>query len=120
MTDKEDTRPTRIGWGDPIGAAYAEWKTLTDETRVNAMAELAIELSVRGFDMSDVLIEFAKVQEFFALGRQSFMMCRALTTALLGQTLEPNTMSFDELFQAYGTDMSQRIKQHNLRVEAAL
>ena len=39
---------------------------------------------------------FAEVSEFRALGRESYAMCRALTSALVGQCLEFNTMSFDE------------------------
>jgi hypothetical protein len=41
------------------------------------------------------------VEEFRALGRNSFPMCRALAKALVGRSLEFNTMSFDELQIAY-------------------
>ena len=41
------------------------------------------------------------MKEFRALGGKSYPMCRALTSALLGQCLEANTMSFDELMVEY-------------------
>ncbi len=85
------------GWSDPIGSHSAEWKRLTDEQRIQWMLELAIELAVRGIPMKDILLEFGKVTQFRALGAESHMMCRALTTAFLGKTLEANSMSFEEL-----------------------
>jgi len=51
--------------------------------------------------MKDILVEFAKVREFKALGSESFPMCRALTAALVGKCLEPNTMTFEELLEQY-------------------
>jgi hypothetical protein len=39
--------------------------------------------------------------QFRALGSQSCPMARALTSALLGRCLEPNTMSFEELLVYY-------------------
>jgi hypothetical protein len=48
-----------------------------------------------------VLTAFAEVREFRKLGGRSYPMCRALTKALLGRCLEPNTMSFEELLVHY-------------------
>jgi hypothetical protein len=85
------------GWYDPIGAAYSEWQTRTDRQRTRLMLETAIDLAMQGFAMKDVLTAFAQVREFRALGSRSMPMCRALTSALLGRALEPNTRSFEEL-----------------------
>jgi hypothetical protein len=48
-----------------------------------------------------VLRAFATVKEFRALGGASYPMCRALTKALVGETLECNTMGFEELLVQY-------------------
>jgi hypothetical protein len=88
-------------WCDPIGAAYAEWHHITDRQRVRLMLETAIDLAMEGIPMADVLKAFATVKEFRALGGQSYPMCRALTAALVGRALEPNTMSFEELLEHY-------------------
>ena len=34
-------------------------------------------------------------------------MCRALTAALVGHRLEPNTMDFEELLKHYGKEKNQ-------------
>jgi hypothetical protein len=65
------------------------------------MLETAIDLAMNGFDLGDVLREFAKVKQFRELGSKSFPMCRALTKAIVGQCLEFNTMSFEELLVHY-------------------
>jgi hypothetical protein len=65
------------------------------------MLETVIELAMMGFLMQQVLIAFADIREFRALGRQSYPMCRALTEALVGHALEFDTMSFDELLVHY-------------------
>jgi hypothetical protein len=51
--------------------------------------------------LKTVLRAFANVAEFRALGSESYPMCRALTSALVGRCLEPNTMSFEELLAAH-------------------
>jgi hypothetical protein len=89
----------RDGWCDPIGAAYSEWQDGTDEQRVRLMLETAIDLAMQGIPLKRVLKAFAEVGEFRALGRESYPMCRALTSALVGKCLEPNTMSFDALLR---------------------
>jgi hypothetical protein len=89
------------GWTDPIGAAYSEWGTMTDRQRVRLMLETAIDLAMQGIAMKDVLTAFAEVQQFRTLGSRSYPMARALTSALLGRCLEPNTMSFEELLVHY-------------------
>jgi hypothetical protein len=89
------------GWVDPIGAAYSSWETLTDRQRVRLMLETAIDLAMQGVPLKDVLTAFAEVRQFRALGSQSYPMARALTSALLGVCLEPNTMSFEELLIYY-------------------
>jgi hypothetical protein len=91
----------RLGWSDPIGAAYADWAESSDDQRVRLMLETAVELATQGFDMTKVLKSFAEVAEFRELGNRSYPMCRALTMALIGKSLEPNTMSFEELLTAY-------------------
>lgn len=89
------------GWSDPIGAAYTEWKELTNQARVQLMLETAIDLAMQGYDLKAVLRAFVEVTEFRALGSESYPMCRALTSALVGRCLEPNTMSFEELLEAH-------------------
>ena len=89
-----------LHWCDPIGAAYSQWREMTNDQRVLLMLETAIDLAMQGFDLGDVLRAFAEVSEFRALGTASLPMCRALTSALVGQCLEPNTMSFEELLGA--------------------
>jgi hypothetical protein len=91
----------RGNWCDPIGAAYSEWPTMTDRQRTHLMLETVIDLAMQGFPLKAVLIAFADVREFRALGSQSYPMARALTSALLGQCLEPATMSFEELLVHY-------------------
>lgn len=92
---------SRGHWGDPIGAAYVEWAAMTDEQRVRLMLETVIDIAMQGIPIERVVKAFAEVSEFRALGRCSYPMCRALTAALLGQSLEFNTMSFDELLVHY-------------------
>jgi hypothetical protein len=92
---------SRGSWCDPIGAAYTEWHGLTDRARVQLMLETAIDLAMQGIPMKTVLTAFAEVKEFRAQGGQSYPMCRALTSALLGRCLEANTMSFEELLLHY-------------------
>lgn len=65
------------------------------------MLETVIDLAMQGFDLGTVLRAFAGVEEFRALGSESYPMCRALTSALVGKCLEPNTMSFEELLEHY-------------------
>jgi hypothetical protein len=89
-------------WRDPIGAAYSEWKAMTKKQRVGLMLETAIDLAMNGFALKDVLVAFSRVKEFRGLGSESYPMCRALTSALVGECLEPNTMSFEELLQHHG------------------
>lgn len=91
----------RGGWCDPIGAAYSEWHTMTDKERVRLMLETVIDLGMQGYPMKDLLIAFASVRQFRALGSESYPMARALTSALVGQCMEPNTMSFEELLDHY-------------------
>jgi hypothetical protein len=51
---------------------------------------------MQGFDLGQMLRAFAGV-----LGEQSYPMCRAITKAFTGHSLEPNTMDFEELLVAY-------------------
>jgi hypothetical protein len=74
---------------------------MTDRQRTHLMLETVIDLAMQGFPLKAVLIAFADVREFRALGSQSYPMARALTSALLGQCLEPATMSFEELLVHY-------------------
>lgn len=103
MTDIGFNR-TRGHWGDPIGAAYTQWQKMTDKQRVELMLETAIDLAMQGYPLKDVLTEFAQVRQFRALGEKSFPMCRALTKALIGRSLEFNTMSFEELLKHYAPE----------------
>jgi hypothetical protein len=98
---KEQWRPRDGHWSDPIGAAYSQWREMTNDQRVRLMTETAIDLAMQGFVLKDVLTAFAQVVEFKALGSKSYPMARALTSALLGRCLEPNTMSFEELLRTY-------------------
>lgn len=88
-------------WGDPIGASYSQWRKMSEQQRALLMLETAIDLAMQGYDLAATLREFSKVDCFRQLGSQSIPMCRALTMALLGQCLEPNTMSFEKLLVAY-------------------
>jgi hypothetical protein len=47
---------SRSGWGDPIGAAYSQWHEITNAQRVQLMLETAIDLSMHGFALQDVLV----------------------------------------------------------------
>jgi len=96
----EDDGSTRR-WSDPIGAAYTQWHKMTDAQRVQLMLETAIDLAMQGYPLVNVLKAFATVKEFRALGSESYPMCRALTSALVGRCLEPNTMTFEELLRRY-------------------
>jgi hypothetical protein len=87
----------RPPWIDPIGCAYLQWKEMTDVQRVQLMTETALDLAMQGYDLGAVLREMAQVRQFRALGSESIPMCRALTKAIVGKCLEPNTMSFEEL-----------------------
>lgn len=93
--------PQLRAWSDPIGASYDQWRQMDSRDRVQLMIETAIDLTMQGFDLGSILREFAKVQEFRALGSESIPMCRALTSALVGKCLEPNTMSFEELLEQH-------------------
>lgn len=90
-----------LDWVDPIGALYEEWGKATDAQRVHLMLETVIDLAIDGFAMDRVLTAFVVVEEFRALGSASYPMCRALTRALIGKRLEPNTMTFEELLKKY-------------------
>jgi hypothetical protein len=105
-------------WADPIGAAYTQWSTMTDQQRVGLMLETAIDLTMQGFEMADILRAFAGVKQFRALGDVSYPMCRALTKALVGTCLEFNTMSFEELLQHYGKAENQFWKKANEDIDA--
>lgn len=85
------------GWGDPIGAHYLQWMAMSDQQRILLMLETAIDLTMRGFEMKSILIAFSTVKQFLDLGSHSYPMCRALTKAHLGKSLEPNTMKFEQL-----------------------
>jgi hypothetical protein len=101
--------PLRPGgcWADPIGAAYVGWRRATNDERMRLLTETAIDLAMQGFALKDVLTAFAQVVEFRALGSQSYPMARALTSALLGKCLEPNTMSFEDLLRTYANEFTE-------------
>jgi hypothetical protein len=93
------------GWSDPIGAAYAQWRRMDNKQRVQLMLETVIDLVTNDFEAATVLKAFAEIEEFRALGRQSYPMCRALTKALLGRSFEFNTMDFEQLLVHYAKDV---------------
>jgi hypothetical protein len=97
----EDHDGSSSRWSDPIGAAYTSWRKMTDAQRVQLMLETAIDLAMQGFALAKVLKAFATVKQFRALESESYPMCRALTSALVGKCLEPNTMTFEELLEHY-------------------
>ena len=72
-------------WSDPIGAAYSDWREANNDKRVLLMLETAIDLAMQGIDLGSNLRAVAEVKEFRALGSVSIPMCRALTSALVGQ-----------------------------------
>jgi hypothetical protein len=74
---------------------------MTDQQRTPLMLETVIDLAMQGFSLKAVLIAFANVREFRALGSESYPMARALTSARLGRRLDPVTMSFEELLIHY-------------------
>jgi hypothetical protein len=94
-----DDDGSSASWSDPIGAAYTQWHKMTDAQRVQLMLETAIDLAMQGYPLVNVLKALATVKEFRALGSESYPMCRALTSALVGRCLEPNTMTFEELLR---------------------
>jgi hypothetical protein len=91
-------RPEADGghWHDPIGAAYSQWCEMTDDQRVLLMLQTAIDLTMQGFDLGEVLRAFAEVSEFRALATTSYPMCRALTKALTGTCLELDCLHHPE------------------------
>jgi hypothetical protein len=97
-------------WSDPIGAAYTQWQKMTNDQRARLMTETAIDLAMDGFDLADVLHEFAKVDAFRKLGGKSHPMCRALTKAMTGTAYDMNTMSFEELLEDHASD--ERARAH--------
>jgi hypothetical protein len=105
---RPDERAYPGHWCDPIGAAYTQWRAMNNAQRVQLMLETPIDLAMRGVPLARVLKAFATVREFRALGRESYPMCRALTSALVGTCLEPNTMSFEELLQHYARSEGDR------------
>jgi hypothetical protein len=92
--DTREVRVARVGewsqpssqWCDPIGAHYASWHE--GKQQMLTMLETAIDLAMQGFDLGDVLRAFAEIDEFKALGTNSYPMCRALNSALFGRCLE--------------------------------
>jgi hypothetical protein len=78
----------RIPWCDPIGANYAQWRDMKKSQRVQLMLETAIDLAMQGVPLERVLKAFATVGEFRELGRDSYPMCRAMTSAMIGKCLE--------------------------------
>jgi hypothetical protein len=97
----EDYTTKRERWRNPIGASYSQWQRMPKRQRLQLMLETCIDLAMQDFPLTTVLRAFAEVPEFRALGSESYPMCRALTSALLGQCLNPETMTFDELLVHY-------------------
>jgi hypothetical protein len=56
---------------------------MTDRERVTLMLETAIDLAMGGFDLGEVIAEFAKVRQFRSIG--SDPMRRALAAAQVRQ-----------------------------------
>jgi hypothetical protein len=102
--DRPTIRKAGGHWCDPIGAAYAKWDGLTNKQRIQLMLETAIDEAMQGIPLKTILTAFTEVREFRALGGQSYPMCRALTAALIGRSLEPIDMSFEELLIRYAPD----------------
>jgi hypothetical protein len=83
-SNKDETRfwgsPDEHGypgyWGDPIGAAYTQWKEMKPEQRVQLMLETIIDLAMQGFNLTTLLRAFNQVPQFHALGNKSYPMCR--------------------------------------------
>jgi hypothetical protein len=90
-------------WSDPIGAAYDQWKKASPADRIALMLETVIDLAMQGYPIREVVKAFAEVAEFRAIARYSYPMCRVLTSALVGQRLDPSTMSFDRFEGLFGT-----------------
>jgi hypothetical protein len=99
---RDESRNWPGNWCDPIGAHYSDWREASDGDRLRLMLETVIDLAAAGFPMAALLKAFDTIEEFHALGRQSYPMCRALTQALVGKRLEAVGMSFDELLEQYG------------------
>jgi hypothetical protein len=73
------------------------WRGMNNDQRVQLMLETAIDLTMQGFSLPAVLRAFAEVSQFRALGDQSVPMCRALTKALIGESLERFSLSGEEV-----------------------
>jgi hypothetical protein len=110
---KGEHRPDTKGgaWGDPIGTSYLQWQEMNDSQRIRLMLETAMDLAMQGFELPAVLREFAKVEEFRALGSNSHPMCRALTKALVGRSLEMGDLMFEELLAGVSSEV--RIKAND-------
>jgi hypothetical protein len=92
-------------WCDPIGAREVSWRNLSDDERVRLMLETALDLAMDGLDLGEVLREFAKVEEFRALGNKGHTMSRALSRAIVGVSLDMcDERSFDDLMRQYAPD----------------
>ncbi|MHC2618176.1 hypothetical protein ACVIW2_000207 [Bradyrhizobium huanghuaihaiense] len=59
------------GWSDPLGAANAEWRELTNPARVQLMLETAIDLAMQGYELKTVLRAFAGVLNSAPWGRRA-------------------------------------------------
>jgi hypothetical protein len=77
VAHRDPDREPDYKWSNPIGARYASWHKLKPGDRRLLMLETAVELMADGFEPGHVLSEFAKVDAFFALGRESYPMCRS-------------------------------------------
>jgi hypothetical protein len=100
----EHTREPGPGFWSDVGASMTNWRELSDAERVLWLRELALDLHMTsGIPMDAIVREFAKIREFYDLGRRSHMMCRVLTKALTGTAYDLSTMDFDELMETYGS-----------------
>jgi hypothetical protein len=77
-------------------------------TGLHREGNTVIDLAMQGIPLKQILVAFAEVRQFRALGEQSFPMCRTLTSALIGHAYEFNTMGFEELLVHYAPERSKR------------
>lgn len=77
----------RVGWSDG-GASDESWRCATSSEQIQTVLELAIKLMVDGYDPKQIICEFSKIREFYALGNSSHYMCNAITKAITDEAYD--------------------------------
>lgn len=70
------------------GACWVDWKGREVDDLLAELRDMAIEFSMRGIPMADVLRELLKIRQFVATGASSFYLARAFSHAVAGSAYE--------------------------------